>query len=292
MTHPSALTISLCILISTAANGYDRLLTRIRTGDIGNVQAQMLMRSWVASGGSDANPCTREAACATFSAALAKTAAGGEIDVVDAGSYGAVALTKSITINGGGLGTINVPSSATGVFVSVGANDVVVLRNLDLVGSGGGNTGVDYVVGRQVVMDNVHIANITNGVIAEQGSSARNMVVHSSTITGDQFSAAVEAYGGVVTVSHTVIAGHDTGLLAQLAGVINADSNVLTGNNIAVDAADASTTIRLSNNDVYGNRTGFVCGAGTLLSAGNNRKGNNVGGTNASCAPNGPITTQ
>jgi hypothetical protein len=58
----------------------------------------------------------------------------------------------------------------------------------------------------------------------------------------------------------------------------------LSGNTIeqrGVGTAQATTsfcanftgsTIRLSNNDVYDNQTGFACGGGTLASAANNQK--------------------
>ena len=63
-------------------------------------------RTWVSGVGDDANPCSRTAPCKTFAGAISKTAAGGEISVLDPGGYGAVTITKSITIDGGGtLGT-------------------------------------------------------------------------------------------------------------------------------------------------------------------------------------------
>jgi len=42
-------------------------------------------RTWVANSGADGNVCSHFAPCATFSGALAKTAAGGEINCVDSG---------------------------------------------------------------------------------------------------------------------------------------------------------------------------------------------------------------
>ena len=37
-----------------------------------------------------------------FAGAISKTAAGGEIDALDPGGFGAVTITKSITLDGGG----------------------------------------------------------------------------------------------------------------------------------------------------------------------------------------------
>src|SRR3981189_3269586 len=56
-------------------------------------------RTWVSGVGDDANPCSRTAPCKTFAGAISKTAAGGEIDCLDPGGFGAVTITKSMTID-------------------------------------------------------------------------------------------------------------------------------------------------------------------------------------------------
>ncbi|RWC48926.1 MAG: right-handed parallel beta-helix repeat-containing protein, partial [Mesorhizobium sp.] len=52
-------------------------------------------RTWVSGVGDDVNPCSRTAPCKTFAGAISKTAAGGEINCIDSGAYGAVTITKS-----------------------------------------------------------------------------------------------------------------------------------------------------------------------------------------------------
>src|SRR2546423_3383293 len=64
-----------------------------------NAQAS---RTWVSGVGDDANPCSRTAPCKTFAGAILKTAAGGEIDALDPAGFGALTITKAITIDGGG----------------------------------------------------------------------------------------------------------------------------------------------------------------------------------------------
>src|SRR5882757_7091334 len=56
-------------------------------------------RTWVSCVGDDANPCSRTAPCKTFAGAISKTAAAGEINCLDPGGFGAVTITKSITVN-------------------------------------------------------------------------------------------------------------------------------------------------------------------------------------------------
>ncbi|MGH9902444.1 MAG: hypothetical protein ACRD68_11615, partial [Pyrinomonadaceae bacterium] len=47
-------------------------------------------RTWVSGDGDDANPCSRTAPCKTFAGAISKTAAGGEINAIDSGGFGAI----------------------------------------------------------------------------------------------------------------------------------------------------------------------------------------------------------
>src|SRR5882672_773478 len=83
---------------------------------------------------------------AGLAGAISKTAASGEIDVLDDGGFGAVTITKSITINGGGhvAGVLVSGAGANGVLVNAGAGDVVVLRGLVFTGLSGALNAVKY----------------------------------------------------------------------------------------------------------------------------------------------------
>src|SRR5437879_2947618 len=56
-------------------------------------------RTWVSGVGNDADPCSRTAPCKTFAGAISKTDVNGEINCLDPGGFGAVTITKSITID-------------------------------------------------------------------------------------------------------------------------------------------------------------------------------------------------
>jgi len=108
-------------------------------------------RTWVSGVGDDANPCSRTAPCKTWAGAISKTAASGEIDALDPGGFGAVTITKAITLDGGaGLASILV-SGTNGINVSAGPNDVVRIRNLSmngiLGGTGPGLSGIRFNTG-------------------------------------------------------------------------------------------------------------------------------------------------
>src|SRR5256884_9018116 len=112
-------------------------------------------RTWVSGVGDDANPCSRTAPCKTFAGAISKTAPGGEIDALDPAGYGAVTITKAITIDGGGGQVASVLVSGTnGIVVSANSStDVVILRNLRINGIGTGLNGIRFLSGKALHID-------------------------------------------------------------------------------------------------------------------------------------------
>jgi hypothetical protein len=102
-------------------------------------------RTWVSGVGNDANPCSRTAPCQTFAGAISKTAVNGEINCLDPGGFGALTITKSLTISCE-VGTAGVLVSGTnGIIVSVGASDIVYLRGLDFEGLTTGLSGINFI---------------------------------------------------------------------------------------------------------------------------------------------------
>jgi hypothetical protein len=126
-------------------------------------------RTWVSGVGDDVNPCSRTAPCKTFAGAISKTAAGGEIDCLDPGGFGAVTITKSITIDGtkgAGFGSI-LASNTTGVNVNDSTTAtpgtiVVILRNLSINGA---NTtigsGIRFLSGKSLTVEDCQIFGFT-----------------------------------------------------------------------------------------------------------------------------------
>src|SRR5437868_5626900 len=101
-------------------------------------QAQ-LARTFVSSvNGNDANDCNRPTPCRTFQVAHDKTLPLGEITVLDPGGYGAVTITKGISIINDGVGEAGtlVSGGAIGITVNAGSTDHVSLRGLTVKGIG------------------------------------------------------------------------------------------------------------------------------------------------------------
>src|SRR6202165_1110730 len=116
-------------------------------------------RTWGSGVGGDSNPCSRTAPCKTFAGAISKTAAGGEINCLDPGGFGALTITKAITISCE-AGTAGVLVSGTNGFnISAGATDAVILKGLDIEGLGTGIVGVQFNSGASLIIQNCVIRN-------------------------------------------------------------------------------------------------------------------------------------
>jgi hypothetical protein len=155
-----------------------------------NAQAS---RTWVSGVGDDANPCSRTAPCKTFAGAISKTAAGGEIDCLDPGGFGAVTITKSITIDGthgAGFGSI-LAASTNGVIINA-ANVIVTLRSLSINGgppTTPGINGIRFLQGSKLVVEDSKIFNFTTtgvdqgaGIDIKMTTSGASVTVKDTTI--------------------------------------------------------------------------------------------------------------
>ncbi len=143
-------------------------------------------RTWVSGVGDDANPCSRTAPCKTFAGAISKTAASGEIDVLDPGGFGAINITKGITIDGGnGSGWASIlASGTTAVIVNApGADDRIILRNISMNGAPAGvSSGIRGV--RIIQAKSVHIENCQ--IFGFKGNPGRG-IEDQRTVDGDLF---------------------------------------------------------------------------------------------------------
>src|SRR5689334_11905760 len=141
-------------------------------------------RTWVSGVGDDANPCSRTAPCKTWAGAISKTAAGGEIDALDSAGFGAVTITKAMTLDGNGTLASVLVASTNGIIVNAGDGDHVVLRNLSINGPNGtagpGLNGVRFLGGQTLTIERCVIANFNNYGIDH--TSAGNLVMHDTTV--------------------------------------------------------------------------------------------------------------
>jgi hypothetical protein len=249
-------------------------------------------RTWVSGVGDDANPCSRTAPCKTFAGAISKTAPAGIINCIDPGGFGAVTITKSITIDcrpvmGGvlvsGTNAINVPTA--GLVVNLRGLDIegigTGLIGVNITGGGTGSvvhiedskifgfqsgaaTGVNFAptaAGGQLIIINTHIH--TNGTgVALTGSSAvgnasfRDVVVDQNSANGISLVTTGPHIGATVDRS-TIALNGGTGLSVNGAAALAVVGNsTITGNATGVaNVGGAGIMWSFKNNQIAGNTT-------------------------------------
>ena len=142
-----------------------------------SMSATTIAHTWVSGSGNDNNACTFASPCATFQGALSKTSAGGMITAMDAGDFGPVTITQSVTIDSANMGSITF-TSGTGINITASVN--VTVQNLTINGLDLASYGIDVTSGGIVIIDHCRIMNITyDGIIF---AGAGNLTVENSRI--------------------------------------------------------------------------------------------------------------
>ncbi len=279
-------------------------------------------RTWVSGVGDDANPGSRTAPCKTFAGAISKTAAGGEIDCLDPGGFGAVTITKAITIDGGGTFASILGSGTNGIVVNAGPNDVVTIRNLSINGAGTGLNGIRFLSGAALHIENCVIFNFAQKGLDFEPTGASQLFIKDTTIHNNNnsvnggavflkpgaagsvkatldhvrleanlFGVRAEPGSNVMIRDSVVSASSTSGILAVGSSgvVIHVEDTVVSHNATnGIRSGGAQCTVRISNVMVMDNGTGLGTAGGALISFGNNR----IAGNTTDGAPTATVAQQ
>jgi hypothetical protein len=273
-------------------------------------------RTWISGVGDDVNPCSRTAPCKTFAGAISKTAAGGEINVLDPGGFGAITITKSITLLAVGMPAGVLVSGINGIVISNPTTSLmnVTIRGLDINGLGTGLSGI--LVNANSGPVNLHVENsmiygfstggvtvngngpgnptnvtVSNTRISECGATASGINADGSNgpVTVDVIGSEVHTCnmglsmigGAKFNARNSDFSQNTTGIdLAGATTVGTLDSSTISFGTTGINVETAGATIRLTNNTITDNTTGLATvGGGNIVSFGNNRiKGNTTNG--------------
>jgi hypothetical protein len=220
-------------------------------------------RTWVSGVGDDVNPCSRTAPCKTWAGAISKTAAGGEIDNLDTGGFGALTITKSITIDGGG-GEVasSLVTGTNGMTISAATTDVVILRNLEFQGilqsGNAGLSGVQINQAARVVLDHDAIYGFGNGTgtggIVITPSANVNVNIQNTSVFNNLVGMYDKPTGGAtvnLTVEHSYF-DNNLGAGIRIDGTGGGNSNVaITDTSISLNAANGLTAVSGSSGNTY-----------------------------------------
>ena len=258
-------------------------------------------RTWVSGVGDDVNPCSRTAPCKTYAGAISKTADKGEISTLDPGGFGAVTITKNLTIdgtNGQGFGSI-LASGTSGVIVNdtntPTPNTVVVtLRNLSINGaSTTAGSGIRFISGKSLIVENCVISGFTGTGNAGRGisveltsSSPKNVFIKDTNITNctvgvrlgqtSSFVAAVLDNMNIDAVGDQVAGTTGVELAAGGFAVIR-DSTISRFQNGINNTGGANSGTRVVGSLIFSNGNGINAGASQAHVSSSQFLGNTAG---------------
>jgi hypothetical protein len=257
-------------------------------------------RTWVSGVGDDANPCSRTAPCKTFAGAISKTAVAGIIDVLDPGGFGAVTITKSITIDGGPFEAGVLGAGTNGININA-SGGIVALRHLDIEGFSSGLIGINIIDASRVFIEDCEVygwksgsarglsdTRANGGGLTVQNTTFRDngtgAVVAPSSATG--IGAAFNECRFYANTSHGLVAsnGADVTVERSVADINGgagfraegANTSTMTimrcrsTNNAQGIQAATGGTIRVGDTQVTDNAAALSTAGGTIASWGNN----------------------
>jgi hypothetical protein len=243
-------------------------------------------RTWVSGVGDDVNPCSRTAPCKTYAGAISKTARDGEISTLDPGGFGAVTITKSITINGTagqGFGSI-LASSTNAVIINItdpaDLRKTVRLNWLDINGapsSSPGLTGIRVLAAASVHVENCVIDSFRStsagfghgihvNVTATTELHVRNTTIRNCLNSGIR----METSSGqvVASISNSKISKNATGIHA-VNGVVAMISNceLAANSSVGIDAEQGalSTQLNIDGCHIAFSSNGIQAGSGASV---------------------------
>jgi len=232
-------------------------------------------RTYISGSGDDANPCSLANPCKTFAGAISKTTAGGEIDALSPGSYGAITITKALTIDGSAsLGSAIIAASGVGVTVNAGIADVVTLRNIQVQGVSTGATGVLLTQAKVLHLENCVFSYLTGNGIDLEPSIATNVFID-NTVSRDNGGNGLFILGATANVNVAISNSHfENNALNGVFGsnnskvtARNSDSSANLGSGFLTQSNSGTASIALVTSGAsFNTGPGFQAGGGATTS--------------------------
>jgi hypothetical protein len=228
-------------------------------------------RTWVSGVGDDVNPCSRTAPCKTWAGAISKTAACGEIDALDPGGFGAVTITKSITLDGTGTMASILASLVNGIVINAAATDVITIRGISINGFCNGLSGINLLQAKTVNVEDCVIFRMGGNGITSTDNNGLKLNIRNTVIRdngGDGINVLAAAAGiARVTLHNTRLSGNVNGIHARSGVTVTATESVFAGNSSAGVFADNTVAasfavVRVQRSQMSGNNVGVQAGSG------------------------------
>jgi hypothetical protein len=238
-----------------------------------SAQAQVT-RTFVSGTGTANSSCSYTAPCRFFTQAVAALPSqGGEIDVLDPGSYGQITITNSVSIIGRGWTTITATNSTAAI--TIAGSGKVNVNGVQLDGGGTAGAGINFTGSGTLNIQNSVIRNfggdgiliqptgttqfmISDTLLSDNGGEGLDVSVASTTVTGavDHVRAEGNTFNGFKMFTPSG---------ASSASMLNVTiSNSVAANNptqcgISAGASVGQATIAVSDSVMENNSAAGLC---------------------------------
>jgi Right handed beta helix region len=234
-------------------------------------------RTWVSGVGDDSFACSRTAPCKTFAGAISKTLAGGEINCLDPGGFGALTITKSITIDCHDVMGHILVASGNGINVNLdsAANMIVRIRNININGLLTSTRGISITGttananSNAVSIEDCLMDGFTQNGIANSAIGGRflvkNTVIRNNFGSGLSISAVSGATAVKATLDNVSVFDSNFGFAFGNGAQTLIRNSAATGNTAAGVQLDPSASATIASSAISGNGTGILASAGSIV---------------------------
>lgn len=240
--------------------------------------------TFVSDRGTDSGNCEEIHPCRSFQFAADQTSPFGEVKALDPANYGAVTITKSISITGVEGASISPSAKPNAITIDAGPNDQINLTNLTLDGmSGKAQRGIFINSSSRLRVIHCVVRNFKfDGIKFQNGITARFLIA--DTVVSDNLTGInAEGTGTLDNVSMNknsgvglVVDGNVTSVESEangngsdgffiIDGSLKLVHSTATGNGCGINIFGGKT-LSVGNNFINGNSITDVCPLGTKLS--------------------------
>ena len=272
-------------------------------------QAQSLSTTWVSRSGSDENNCFHATPCRTLQEAHDKSSANAEIRCLDAGTFGAITITKSVTIDCSSVENGQALGGTEGITINTAGIDVLV-RGLDFNGNGNSGEGIWFRAGHSLTVEGCLLHNqFYNGTgirfaptLAAQLTVIDSLIRRNGTTTngvngGIVIKPTASGYASVQIINSKIVGNGTAAVLVDTTAATGSSTNVsIEGSSlsnsrygvfVSAPVSNARATVTVSRSTVTGNIVAglYTTGGGAVIRitdsiiSGNTAGVENAGGT-------------
>jgi hypothetical protein len=208
-------------------------------------------RVFVASYGSDSNPCTFGSPCKTFQNAVNVVGTGGEVTAIDSAGFGPISITKSVTITSPTGVEAGIAAAAGADAIDINApGGTVRLHGLTLEGANSASAGINFYAGSVLevidcIISDFNSENNSAGIYLAPRTPMTFLISNTKLLDnaddGIYFQYVGDSSSGIVNgvIDHVVASGNGDGIVLLADAVVEPVFVTISNSDISNNSGEA-----------------------------------------------------